>query len=283
MRNTDASRPIVVGVEDKQHGALRYALDEAKRVGCGVRVIHAYAVPATGVGVFYGIDLARASQEGAEEILAGARDFVESTAPVASTEYAAKIGATTRVLEYESTQARSIVLGPDDNTWYDRILIGDVGSWLVTHADCPVIVVPAHWSPQETRRTGIVVTIDGATNAHGPLTFAFAAAERGNEDLYVIHVVPTGTSSSDEEEIQANIAEVLAGWSEKYPTVKVIRSLVFGEVGDVFIDTTRLASLVVVGRPHGHGQPFLLARPVAVSVIREANCPVAVVPPNHDG
>jgi nucleotide-binding universal stress UspA family protein len=39
----------------------------------------------------------------------------------------------------------------------------------------------------------------------------------------------------------------------------------------------------VVGRPHGRRLPFSLMRPVAVAVIKEAKCPVAVVPPDYDG
>jgi len=257
-------------------------LDEAKQQRCGVRVVHAFATPATGVGVLYGNDLIEASEADAKEILDNTREFVESSGSSAMVEYSAEIGSPTRVLESESLRARSIVLGPDDNAWYERILVGEVGSWLVTHADCPVIVVPEHWFPHETRRGGIIVTIDGATDAHGPLTFAFAAADRRKEDLHVLHVVPTATSEKDEEEYRLNMAEVLAGWADKHPTVRVLRSMVFGEVDDVCINSTKLANLVVVGRPRGH-LPFSRVRSVAVSVIKEANCPVAVVPPNYDG
>jgi nucleotide-binding universal stress UspA family protein len=56
---------------------------------------------------------------------------------------------------------------------------------------------------------------------------------------------------------------------------------VFGEVDATCIGATKLANLVVVGRPHGHGVPLSISRPVAVAVIKEANCPVAVVPSDY--
>ncbi|MEO6470166.1 MAG: universal stress protein, partial [Aeromicrobium sp.] len=140
---------------------------------------------------------------------------------------------------------------------------------------------PDHWSPHHKLRGGIVVTVDGATDARGPLTFAFEAADRRREELHVLHVVPPATSEADEEEHRLNIAEVLSGWADDFPSVKVFRSLVFGQTDEACIGATSLANLVVVGRPHGISLPFSLVRPVAVSVIKEANCPVAVIPPNY--
>lgn len=283
MTTSSASRPIVVAVESQQHGAIRYALDEAGKQHCDVRIVHAYAIPATGVGVLYGNDLVSASEKDADEVLDGAREFIESQATGVKADYSAQIGAPTRVLQDEALHARAIVLGPDALAWYDRLLVGEVGSWLITHADCPVLVVPEHWLPRDVRREGIVVTIDGATDAHGPLSLAFAAADRSNEYLHVVHVVPPATSENDEEEHRLNMAEVIAGWSEKYPSVRVRRSLLFGEVDEACISATRLANLVVAGRPRRHGLPFSLLRPVAASIIKEADCPVAVVPSNYDG
>ena len=275
-------RPIVVGVEDKQLAALRYALSEAALKGCGVRVVHAYSMSTAGPALS-GEDIMEASAADAYAIVDRARDFIESQKTAVPVEYAVEFGAPTQVLQEESLKARTLVLGPENASWYERILAGEDGSWLSTRAECPVVIIPENWYQHEVRRGGIVVTIDGATDAHGPLTFAFAAADRRNQELHVLHVVPPATSEQDEEELRLNIAEVLAGWTDKYPTVRVLRSLVFGETDEACIRSTSLANLVVVGRPHGRSLPFSLTRPVAVSVLKEANCPVAVVPTNYDG
>lgn len=282
MDSTRMNRPIVVGIEDKQLAALRYALSEAESLGCGVRVVHAYSISTVGPALV-GDDIMDASAETAYAILETARDFIESQDIKVPVEYVVEFGAPTQILQAESLTARALVLGPENAEWYERILAGEVGSWLATRAECPVIVVPEHWYPHQVRRGGIVVTVDGATDAHGPLTFAFAASDRLKQELHVLHVVPPATSEADEEEHRLNIAEVLAGWADRFPTVPVFRSLVFGQTDEACIRSTSLANLVVVGRPHGHGLPFSLVRPVAVSVIKEANCPVAVVPSNYDG
>ncbi|MDQ3155239.1 MAG: universal stress protein [Actinomycetota bacterium] len=282
MKSKRSNRPIVVGVEDKQHAALRYALSEADSQGCGIRLVHAYSLSASGPALL-GDDALEASAEAAYAILDNARDFIDAQDIKVPVEYAVEFGAPTQILEAEARNARALVLGPENAAWYERILAGEVGSWLATRAECPVIVVPEYWYPHQVRRGGVVVTIDGATDAHGPLTFAFRTADRLDQELHVLHVIPPATSVADEEEHRLNIAQVLAGWADKFPLVPVFRSLVFGQVDEACIGSTSLANLVVVGRPRGHGRPFSLLRPVAVSVIKEANCPVAVLPPNYDG
>lgn len=282
MNNTRITRPIVVGVEDKQIAALRYALSEAESQGCGVRVVHAYTISTVGKAIV-SADIMDASAETAYAIVEAARDYIESQDIKVPVEYAVEFGDPTQILRNESLTARALVLGPDNAQWYERILAGEVGRWLATRAECPVVVVPENWYPHEVRRGGIVVTVDGATDAHGPLTMAFSMADRLHQELHVLHVVPPATSEADEEEHRLNIAEVLAGWADRYPTVRIFRSLVFGQPDEACIGSTSLANLVVVGRPHANSLPFSLVRPVAVSVIKEANCPVAVVPSNYDG
>lgn len=282
MESMRLERPIVVGVEEKQRAALQYALDEATSQGCGVRVVHAYSLTNLGPMMLSGASV-DAAAVGAYEVLESAQNFIESQDSKVPVEYEVVFGSPTQVLEKEALTARALVLGPEDASWYERILAGEVGSWLATRAECPVIVVPEHWFAHSSRRGGVVVTVDGATAAHGPLTFAFKAADRHSQEIQALHVVPPATSEADEQAHRVNVAEVLSGWADDYPDVKVFQSLVFGQPDEACIGATSLANLVVVGRPHGRALPFSLIRPVAVAVIKEANCPVAIVPSNYDG
>lgn len=282
MDSMRLERPIVVGVDEKQTAALRYALDEAEAQGCGVRVVHVYSLTNLGPTMLSAASV-DAAAVGAYEILEIAQNYVESQDTDVPVEYEAVFGAPTQVLEAEAKTARALVLGPENASWYERILAGEVGAWLATRAECPVIIVPEQWFAHSAGRGGVVVSVDGATAAHGPLTFAFKAADRRNEDLHALHVVPPATSLADEADYRLNVAEVLSGWADEYPDVKIHQSVVFGQPDEACIGATNLANLVVVGRPHGRGMPFSLVRPVAVAVIKEANCPVAVVPANFDG
>ncbi len=282
MTITNAVTPIVVGIESKQTSALRWALDEAESRHCGVRIVHVSTPAVIAYDGYFGGEFARALEEEADAVLATARSYVESRKFSGPVDYVLQIGDPRDLLANQSAQARSVVLGPDDNAWYERLLVGDVGASMLRHSKSPVVVVPEHWFPHTSRRYGVIVTVDGTSDAHGPLSYAFSAAERSGHSLHVLHIVPTATSEDDEDAHRLNIAEVLAGWSERYPSVEILRSLVFSEVDEACIGATKLANLVVVGRPHGHSAPLSLSRPVAVSVVKEANCPVAVVPSDYD-
>ena len=86
------------------------------------------------------------------------------------------------------------------------------------------------------------------------------------------------TTWEDFEDHRANVAEIVAGWQELFPGVRVQRSSTSGDPVETCIAATGGASLVVIGRPRGHTTPFALARPLAVQVLRKALCPVAIVP-----
>ncbi len=282
MESMRLKRPIVVGVEDKQSAALRYALVEARAQGCGVRVVHAYTLGLAGADLFAadGVDT---SVEDAQSVLDTARAFVEAQDINVPVEYAVLRGLPTQVLAEESHRARSLLLGPENATWYERVLASEVGCWLSEHATCPVVVVPEGWFPQAPRRGGIVVTVNCTTSANGPLAYAFAAADRSHQELHAMHVVAPSMSKRDEEKHRVNLEELLAGWTADYPDVKVFPSLVFADVDEACVGVTTVANLVVVGRPQGFRLPFLAARPVAAAVIKEAKCPVAVIPTDYEG
>jgi nucleotide-binding universal stress UspA family protein len=115
------------------------------------------------------------------------------------------------------------------------------------------------------------------------LRFAYEQADARHTSLHVLHATPPGTQSKDMEIIRANVAEVIAGWSDAYPGVRVMLSFPMDDPEEACVRATELAELVVVGRPHGRSLPFSLARPLASRVIRRAHCPVAIVPSDYRG
>jgi len=128
-----------------------------------------------------------------------------------------------------------------------------------------------------------VIALDGDTPASGPLRFAFEqAGPRGNV-LHVLHAIPEGTAPPDVEGVRANLGEILAGWSDTFPEVHVQLSFPIDEAEEALARATEYAELVVVGRPHRHGLPIALARPLAAEVLRHAHCPVAVIPADYQG
>ena len=277
---------VVVGIADKQPTALRVALREAHRQGTGLRVVHSaglpvqasasFAGPVAGVGVFEEL------REAGQQILDDARHYIEQEVTPVPVTYVLTTSAPIEALEREAATASTLVIGADSIAWPDRLLGGAIASHVALHAACPVIVVPERAYPTPLTG-GVVIALDGDTPARGPLQFAFEQAAARDHALHVLHAIPPGTTRPDAEAIRANIGEVLAGWSEVHPSVRVLLSFPIDEADDACLRATERSELVVVGRPHRHALPFALARPLAAEVLKHAHCPVAVVPDDYRG
>lgn len=277
-----AGKPVVVGIGDKQPTALRFALREAHREGTGLRVVHSAGLPAQSVVAQAGPEIVAAVLEAGQKVLDDARHFIEQEVTPVPVTYDLTSVAPIRALEAAAQAASSVVIGADNISWPDRLLGGAIASHIALHAACPVVVVPERTYPTNLSG-GVVIALDGDTPARGPLQFAFEQANARGDVLHVLHAIPPATAVPDCEAIRANIGEVLAGWGDRYPHVRVLLSFPIDEADDACIRATERSQLVVVGRPHRHGLPFALARPLAADVVRQARCPVAVVPAEYRG
>lgn len=270
------SKPVVVGVGDKQPTAIRFALREAHRRAVEVRVVHSAGVPIELAAGHVTAEFVDDLREAGQKVLDHARHFIEQEVTPVRVAYELTTAPPIAALEAQAREASVVVVGADDIRWPDRLFGGAVASHVALHASCPVIVVPERAYPTPLSG-GVVIALDGETAASGPLQFAFEQARANGHVLHVLHAIEPGTSPTDCEAIRANIGEVLAGWSDAYPDVRVMQNFPIEEVEEACRRATEYAELVVVGRPHGHTLPFTIARPLAAGVIKHAHCPVAVV------
>lgn len=278
---TTSRRPVVVGVLDKQPHALRFALREAVRAGTSLRVVHSAGLPTQAVEFYISADVYADVHRAGEEILDDARHLVAEEPSAPEVTYVLATTPPVVALEHEAEGAALLVVGADDSGWFERLLGSDVTAHVARHVACPVVVVPERDYPGSG--TGdVVAAIDGDTSATAVLRFAFDQADRRGGVLRVLHATPPGTLRADAEAIRANIGEVLAGWGESYPDVRVLTSLTIDDVEGACAKAAQDADLVVVGRPHARSASFALARPLAAQILRRASCPVAVVPVDHD-
>jgi len=277
---TSHSSPVVVGIADKQPTALRFAVAEAHRRATGLRVVHSAAVPAA--EFYVAAEVVEEIRDAGRNVLHDAQHFIEQEVTPVPVEYVLTASPPIEALDVEAQEAGLLVIGVDDISWPDRLLGGAIASYTALHAACPVVVVPERSYPTPLSG-GVVIALDGDTPASGPLRFAFEqAGPRGNV-LHVLHAIPEGTAAPDVEGVRANLGEVLAGWSDTFPEVHVQLSFPIDEAEEALARATEHAELVVVGRPHRHGLPIALARPLAAEVLRHAHCPVAVVPADYQG
>ncbi|GAB2668954.1 universal stress protein [Saccharopolyspora gloriosae] len=183
-----------------------------------------------------------------------------------------------------SWRTQLIVVGARGRNTAVGTLLGSVSTKVATHAHCPVAVV------REPRTEGpVYVGVDSSPHSQDALEFAFAAAAARRSELVALQIwdVPGPDISIvpplpdeialAEADAQRSIAEQLAGWSERYPEVSLVKA---GQRGHPVIGLTeraREAQLLVVGHRGRGGFAGLLLGSVAAGVLQHARCPVAVV------
>jgi len=177
---------------------------------------------------------------------------------------------------------RLVVVGSRGDSGLAGLLLGSVADYLVTHADCPVIVVP----PEDGDPDGpVLVGVDGSDSNRPAVEYAFAAAEwhaRGVIALSSVDKWRTGRQAgfavlAEEERTVDLVREAVVPWADKYPGVSLEHHIVEGPPAQELVVASRTASLTVVGSG-GHGSlTRLLLGSVSRHVSRNAHSPVAVV------
>ncbi|MFI2206509.1 universal stress protein [Streptomyces sp. NPDC020192] len=166
--------------------------------------------------------------------------------------------------------------------------LGPTAYALAAAAACPVVLVPDDPVPSAVpvRRTSqVTLGVDARHPAEQTVDFAFAAAHARNVRLHAVHAwelpscaaeLPFGIPEEDrgsweDHEVQL-LADALRPWRAKYPRVPVLEDVALLSPVEALVHHAQGAALVVVG--HGSGGGVGLAQ----ALLREARCPVAIVP-----
>ena len=152
----------------------------------------------------------------------------------------------------------------------------------------PLVLLPERCTARRAALTAPEVVL--GLNARQPATeavdFAFDTARLWGVRLRVVHAwhfpscaaeLPFGVPEADraaweDQEVQL-LADALRSWREKYPEVHVLEDVRLFTPADALVERSMGAGLVVVGR-RSESEPGTTAR----AVLRDARCPVAVVP-----
>lgn len=278
MTESPIDRPVVVGVRDQQPGLLDFACGMAATLGCTLRVVHAYVAPFPHAyaAVVTEQDPDSALLPASRQVISDARSHLAAASDDVDVEYELAYGYPPAVLGAQSYGAKALVIGTDDVGWFDRVAGAAVTNFLSVHAACPVVVVPPGVTGFEVKE--VIVALDGESAATGPLQFAFELADKANTDVRALHVVRAG--DGEIESVRALLAEVLAGWTEIYPTVTVSSEVLVGRPSREILSASDLGSLIVVGQPHGDTLGGWRS-PVARSMVRAGERAVAAVPAGY--
>lgn len=291
---TRLDRPIVVGLDGSPDSAraLRYAVHEAQRLGCGLWLVNAIheLVP---VAPMWPLLTSDTLVDVGHELLADAQFVVEdlsrATVPV---QVETALGPAVQVLTTASEKARMVVLGHRSAGIVERLFTGSTTFGVVARASCPVVSVPHEWDQNQTHHC-VVAAIDGSSVSAAVLAHAFASASELSARLEVVHcwhLDPFYSYLVDEwsveQEWDAQTQGMINGfvdeWSERYPAVNVETRLEYAPIADTLVRYSKDTDLLIMGR-QGHGGLGLrmaMAAPGSITraVLQHAHCPLEVIP-----
>lgn len=132
---------IVVGVDtsDSSKEALRWAAEQARLTGAGLRVVMSWYFPAGAYWVSLPGDLDFEAQT--RNALSQTVEEVLGPAPSVLVELVVAQGSPAPTLIEESKSATLLVVGSRGHGAFTGMLLGSVSEHCVSHADCPVVVV----------------------------------------------------------------------------------------------------------------------------------------------
>ncbi|WP_329500506.1 universal stress protein [Kitasatospora herbaricolor] len=279
--------PVIVGVDDPLSAleAVDWAADEAWSRGTRLHLVHAWLWEPDQAPESLDAQAARRSGEESLRVLAeraAARHReVEVTSGVVDSNPREALVAL-------SAAAGLLVVGSRGSGGFQGLLVGSTSLHVTARASCPVVVVRAVGADATD---GVAVGVEGREPSDGLLEFAFDSARRRGLPLRAVHawsfplvlgpghaLPPVYESGHVAAEEQRLLAEVMAGWQEKYPEVPVEEDAVRAGPAKRLVALSRTHQLVVVGR-HGKPEgPLGRLGSVSQAVVHHAHCPVAVVP-----
>lgn len=156
---------------------------------------------------------------------------------------------------------------------------------VIRQAHCPVIVARAVHDDRDAAFAGqVVVGVDGSSTGRAAVEFAFEYAEQHHLAVCVAHVTSTDWPSADIARAAGLTAAMelfkteVEPWKQKYPQVRVRRTVLHGDVCSGLVWAGAGAHLLVVGDRHRGPLGRARTGDVPLTVARRAGCPVAVVP-----
>lgn len=143
----DMARTIVVGVDGSaQSGkALAWAIDEAKRNGMGILLVHGVEIGAAAASPYGSGLVLEQLEEAGQLVLEEARAVVVAAGLPVDTRI--EIGSSAHALIEASKGAALLVVGNRGHGGFAGLLLGSVSAACVHHGHCPVVVV----RPEEHR------------------------------------------------------------------------------------------------------------------------------------
>jgi nucleotide-binding universal stress UspA family protein len=265
--------------------AIVFAAQEAATRGLGLELVH--VIPATFPAGPYAGAPDVALRHAGREVLAAGEELARRTSPDLEITTAVLLGSRPDAIVHHADDADLLVVGAPPHDLVERLWTGSTITGAAARASCPVAIVPE--GPARPPSHQVLVGFGSSRHAGQLLATAFAVASLNQSELRFVHAwhqvspydeaiaerIPT--PEWETEEARA-IEDRLIDLRMAYPDVHVTVDVVNGQAAYVLVTESKAADLLMISRPlHGGFVHHLGA--TARAVIREASCPVLVVPP----
>lgn len=287
---------VVVGVDGSaaSTGAVAYAAHTASTRGIPLLLVTTYTMPAAmfAEGMLPPQAVYDELERECHPIIEGARASALKVAPEIEVSHAIIEGNPAQALIDYSRKAKLIVLGSRGLGGIKGMVLGSVSAAVASHAFSPVVVTRE--DTDDIDRTGpVVVGIDGSEVSAKATEWAFAEASARDARLIAVHTwmdpqvqaAAAGISLTEEdwkqleEQQLQTLSERLAGFSSRYPDVKVERFVTRDRAVRALVEQSENAQLVVVGSHGRGGFAGMVLGSTSRALLQAAPCPVMVVRP----
>jgi nucleotide-binding universal stress UspA family protein len=266
---------IVIGVDGSESAldATAWAAREAAAHGSDLLIVHAFLWPL--LGPVDDTDRhSLGSRLHAQAVVSRAADVAQRSAPSVVVRERLDDGWPTVVLRNACRDALLLVVGGYMTGRMHAAVAGSTVLELIGSLDIPIVSVgaadPASL-PEAPADLPVTVGMDVSAASRRATVFAALEARRHRAALRIVHV----RSTPEEDAVAATLVEETR---RLYPDVEIEYRSVEGDPADGLVDASGDARLLVVGSRGLGGVAGLLLGSVSQGLLRDAECPLAVVP-----
>ncbi|MEZ2122527.1 MULTISPECIES: universal stress protein [unclassified Corynebacterium] len=287
---------VVVAVDGSEASkvAVRWAANTAAKRGVPLRLAASYTMPQFlyAEGMVPPQSVFDELQSETMEKVDAARAIAHELVPDLKIGHVVAEGSPIDMLLEMSASVTMIVMGSRGLGGLSGMVMGSVSAAVVSHANCPVVVVREDSGVQDETRYGpIVVGVDGSGTSQKAIEYAFAEASARDAELVAVHTWMdmqvqasiAGLSAAQEqwttiaEEQEVLLAQRLAGFAEEYPDVRVKKIVTRDRPVRALSDAAQGAQLLVVGSHGRGGFKGMLLGSTSRALLQSAPCPMMVV------
>lgn len=294
LATSGSPRPLLVAIGDSDvhRAGLAYAIDVARRERRGLRLVHV-SPSLTGGGPETMLLSFQAAELVGQDLVHAAEEWVQDeTGGAVPVEALVRRGLVADVLVELAQEAEKVVLQHRRHSRLRRVFTGSVAAAVAGRSPVPVVSVPEGWSAEARPQPRITAGIVGDESDETLLDHSFATASAVHGTLTVLHAwaLPTAYDDAlvDRSALREwrslssdQVLERLTPWRSAYPDVEVRVQVDNQRAADALVKASGNSDLLLVGRSGGkHRIPHLGS--LSRALIREAACPVEIVPTHTD-